>query len=95
MPDVSCMCCIGSEKKSRLSERYDNVIAGCINGYGMCFGGYDAGDYDLDSLIDLDKQLLIPAREDVLDGFRSLKEGKGSFFVPDDKYINLYESKEG
>ncbi len=153
-------------------EAYDNVIAGCKNGYGMCFGGYDAdlgftencsfhnntlvdnetdigvqrsrnnkiydnicagdstglefnsdcreedllnefdeniwcfdcedsfedrcdaGDYDLERLVDPDKQLLIPEREDVLDGFRSLKEGKGSFFVPDEEYVNLYEQKE-
>ena len=39
---------------------------------------------------DPEKQLLIPRREDVLDGFRSLKEGKGSSFVPDEEYINLY-----
>jgi hypothetical protein len=30
----------------------------------------------------------------MLDGFRSLKEGKGSSFVPDEEYITLYESKE-
>ena len=66
MQDVSCMCCRGSENKSKRSER----------------------------LVDPDKQLLIPKREDVLDGFRSLKEGKGSFFVPDEEYITLYESKE-
>ena len=148
------------------------VIAGCVNGYGMCFGGYDAdlgftedcsfhnntfvdtdttigvqrsknnkiydnisvgdntglefnpdcreedllnefgehiwcfdcedsfedrcdaGDYDLERLVDTNKQLLIPEREDVLDGLRSLKEGKGSSFVPDEEYITLYESKE-
>ena len=151
-------------------EVYDNVIAGCMNGYGMCFGGYDAdlgftencsfhnntfddtdttigvqrskdnkiydnicvgdntglefnpdcreedlvnefgeniwcfdcedsfedrfdaGDYDLGRLIDLDKQQLVPDRDDVLDGFRSLKEGKGSSFVPDEEHIKIYES---
>ena len=151
-------------------EVYDNVIAGCINGYGMCFGGYDAdlgftencsfhnntfvdtettmgvqrsrnnriydnicvgdntglefnpdcreedlvnefgeniwcfdcedsfedrfdaGDYDLDRLIDLDKQQLVLKREELLDGFRSLKEGKGSSFVPDEEYIKIYDS---
>lgn len=56
--------------------------------------GSDAGDYDLERLADPDKQLLIPEREDVLDGFRSLKEGKGSFFVPDEEYMHLYGLKE-
>ena len=150
-------------------ELYDNVVAGCMNGYGMCFGGYDAdlgftedcsfhnntfadngmigvqrssnntiydnifvgdnaglefnpdcreedlvnefgeniwcfdcedsfedrfdaGDYDLSRLIDLDKQQLVANREEVLDGFRSLEEGKGSSFVPDEKYVSIYES---
>ena len=54
----------------------------------------DAGDYDLEKLVDTNKQLLIPGREDVLDGLRSLKEGKGSSFVPDEEYLNIYESKE-
>ena len=52
------------------------------------------GEYDLDRLIDLDKQQLVIKREELLDGFRSLKEGKGSSFVPDEEYITLYESKE-
>ena len=36
----------------------------------------------------------LPDRDDVLDGFRSLKEGKGSSFVPDEEYIKIYESLE-
>ena len=42
----------------------------------------------------MDKQQLVPDRDDVLDGFRSLKEGKGSSFVPDEEYIKIYELKE-
>ena len=66
----------------------------CFNGEDSFEDRFDASDYDLDRLIDLDKQQLVRKREDVLDGLRSLKEGKGSSFVPDEEYIKIYESTE-
>lgn len=53
---------------------------------------FDAGDYDLGRLVDLDPQRLSFDRSEVLDGFSSLKEGKGSAFVPDEKYVEIYRS---
>ena len=105
MPDASCMCCRGSEKKSRLSEKgwihEEPVVIRAAEGETVVIEsapGNEAyledGEYDLDRLIDLDKQQLVIKREELLDGFRSLKEGKGSSFVPDEEYITLYESKE-
>ena len=51
---------------------------------------FDAGDYDLGRLVTLDDQRVFFSRDEVLDGFRSLKEGKGSAFVPDEEFVEIY-----
>ena len=51
---------------------------------------FDAGGYDLGRLVCLDDQRVFFDRSEVLDGFRSLKEGKGSEFVPDERYVEIY-----
>jgi hypothetical protein len=79
-----------SEKKRNRSE---NDLAPVKNlTMEGCEAYLEDGDHDLERLADPDKQLLIPKREEVLDVFRSLKEGKGSSFVPDEEYIKIYDS---
>ena len=55
----------------------------------------DGGDYDVDKMMPdaLDKQTMADKRSDVIDGFKSLIEGAGSSFVPDDEYIKIYEKQ--
>ena len=39
------------------------------------------------------KQTVISGRDKALDGFKSLIDGAGSAFVPEDKYVEIYEKE--
>ncbi len=102
--DISSNLFVGSE--SLIEFNYDCAEEDLVNDFGentWCpagnddLAGYiDAGNYSLEKLFPeeiLGKQDVVFDRDKVIDGFRSLVEGTGSSFVPDDGYIKIYEEQ--
>ena len=73
-------------QRSRGNRIYDNIFSGT---------GEEIEYSDEIPPRDMDNEFAgnesSPDGKGLLDGFESLKEGKGSAFVPDDKYIKIYE----
>jgi len=72
-------------QRSRNNKIYDNIFAG--EGEEI---EYNEDVAEEDMVNEFDGNVSTPDGEGVLDGFRSLIEGKGSSFVPDEKYVDVY-----
>lgn len=75
-------------QRSRNNRIYDNIISG--EGEAIEYSE-DVAEEDMDN--GFDDNVLTEDGDGVLDGFRSLMEGKGSSFVPDEKYVEIYRSE--